>query len=197
MDYLNEGDMARFGHEISIFFNKERLEQYDSFREGRCFVIEHKDSNFIVYFYYQGSLFKYDNIIDDMDIIDEEPIKIFINTAFVIYFDINDFLSKPQKFLSGTIMFYYIQHDIIFYRFVNTDELEDMRREKFTSFLKELICINICNSPVSHFEFYSIERRIIEEIIKGKDNTFWGSFPQNSISQTQGVRTLDDPASIS
>jgi hypothetical protein len=169
--------MLRFGHEINGFFDRKKREQYETFREGKCLIYQVKDRQLLVYFYYQTSLFKYDTLSDEINIIDENPIPVFIN-GYVSEFDITTFLEEQHKFIADNVIFYYIQHDIIFYRILDYDDINDMQRDKFISFLKEIINIHINNIKVNFFHFDKDDMQVIERKIKiEEDSEYWYQMP--------------------
>lgn len=195
---LNEGDILRFGHEISEFFDRTKLEQYDRFRNGNCLIIQVKDENALIHFYYEGSLFRYDTLSDEINVIFEQPIHIFVN-GYVSEFDITNFLRQERKFMVNGVIFYYIQHDIIFYRVLDSDELIDMKREKFISFLKEIICNHFNKNKVYFFIFDHDDRRVItSKLVEERDNEFWSQMPTPMIEELPEERheIIENPLSI-
>lgn len=193
----NEVDIIRFSHEIDSFFNQPKLVQYDKFRNGNCLLVQVKDNNTLIYFYYEGSLFRYDTFSDEINVIYDDPIPIFVN-GYVGNFDITNFLSKEQKFMVDGVVFYYIQHDIIFYRVLDSDELDDMKREKFTSFLKEIICNHFYQKKLYFFILNENDRRVIASKIVEEDYEFWGKTPNPVIDKISEEKheILENPLSI-
>jgi len=192
-----EGDILRFGHEIDTFFDQKKLEDYDKFRKGNCLIFHIKDGEMVFYFYYQTNLFRYDTFSDEINIIYDHPIPIFVN-GYISDFNINVFLSQEQKFLVKNVLFYYIDYNIIFYRIPEYDDLEDMKREKFISFLKEIIYNYFNQIRMTYFVFDENDRRVIKSKINDEDNEFWGEMPYFIIYELPKEREeiLENPLSI-